>query len=266
MKKFCWTLLLLPLLLMTAASGQPPTRRVANQTFTTGEHLAYRVHYGFVDGGEATIGVGNKVHMINDRPCYKIEVEGRTTGAVRMLYKVRDVWGSYVDTAAFLPHVAYRNIQENNYRKEETTYFDQAHRQARIVDERRQEEKTMDTDHQVLDLVSGAFYLRLQPFGRMKEGDTFRMKGLFEDEIYDMKIRYLGKEKIRTRFGKIQTLRLQPILPDNGLFDGENAIDIYLSDDANKVPVKIRANMVVGALEIDLKGYRGLKHESSFEK
>ncbi|MGB3618093.1 MAG: DUF3108 domain-containing protein [Catalinimonas sp.] len=263
-----FALLLLPALLIVAVAWQlndPPPAAQKN-SFAIGEKLIYRVHYGFMEGGEAVIAVSDKVHEVNQRPCYKIEVQGRTTGAVRVFYKVRDVWGSYVDTSVFMPHRAYRKIQENNYRKDEVTYFDQAAGEARVVDEDRNQEKVMKTPRRALDLVSGAFYLRTLNYDRMRRGDTVRVQGVFEDKLYDMSIRYLGRERIKTRFGQVKTVHLQPILPDNSLFDGENAIDIYVTDDDNKVPVKIRANMVVGAVEIDLKDFNGLKHASIMEQ
>ncbi|WP_176955889.1 DUF3108 domain-containing protein [Catalinimonas alkaloidigena] len=253
------------ILISTAAfTDRGQLRRLPNTSFQPGERLDYRVHYGIFDGGEATIETSPRVHLINDRPCYKIEVKGRTTGMVRIAYKVRDVWGSYVDTAAFVPHRFYRRIEENNYRKYETTYVDHFREEARIVDERKNEEKLMQIPKEVLDMVSGSFYMRLLDYENMKQGQTIKVSGIFEDHLYHLSIIYQGKEQIKTEFGKIKCIRLTPELPENSLFNGENAIDVYISDDQNHVPVKIRANMFVGALEIDLKEYRNLRHHSPF--
>jgi hypothetical protein len=100
----------------------------------------------------------------------------------------------------------------------------------------------------------------------MKVGDTIKLKAFFEDKLYDFKIKYLGKVKLNTKFGSIQSIKLTPIMPDNDLFDGENSIRVYLSDDKNKVPLKIQADMFVGAVEVDLKSYSGLRHTINFKK
>ena len=81
-----------------------------------------------------------------------------------------------------------------------------------------------------------------------------------------MKIKYKGKEEIKTDFGKINAIRLAPMMPENGLFEGENSIRLWLSDDKNRLPLKIQADMFVGAVEIDLKGYKNLKYPINFKK
>src|SRR5690606_33816164 len=99
-------------------------RSVVNNSFTTGEELKYRVHYGFINAGTATMKIDNKIHMINGRPTYKVDVFGKSTGVFDVFTKIRDNWGAYIDTAAILPHRGYRNIEEGKYRKYEVTDFD----------------------------------------------------------------------------------------------------------------------------------------------
>ena len=48
-------------------------------------------------------------------------------------------------------------------------------------------------------------------------------------------------------------------MPKNGLFDGENSIRLWMSDDAIRIPVKVRAELFVGAVELDITSYQGTK-------
>ena len=49
-------------------------------------------------------------------------------------------------------------------------------------------------------------------------------------------------------------------MPENKLFNGQDAIKVWLSDDEDKIPLKVKAEMFIGAIEIDIKKYqRGRK-------
>ena len=60
---------------------------------------------------------------------------------------------------------------------------------------------------------------------------------------------------MKTKLGTIRAIVLSPIMPENGLFDGENSIKVWISDDQNKVPLKVKAQMFVGAVEVDIQAY-----------
>lgn len=116
------------------------------------------------------------------------------------------------------------------------------------------------------DMVSAYYNLRLQDYNILKSGDTLFLKGILEDQIYDFKIRYMGKYWLKTKYGHIRTFLLKPVMPYNSLFAGENAISLWISDDANKIPLKCKADLVVGAVELDLKAMANLKHPLQFKK
>jgi hypothetical protein len=243
--------------------GNDSYRRVINQSFTTGEVLEYRVHYGIINAGEATIDVSPSLYKINNRVCYKVNVFGRTTGVFDWTLRIRDTWRSYIDTAAFVPQRFYINIQEGRYRKEETVYFDHTKHTVQSV-EVNSDTKEFKIPPNVQDIVSGYYYLRTIDFDQLKEGTVINVDAFFDDEFYDFKIKYLGKEEIKTKFGKINTVVITPIMPTNSLFKGENPIRVWISDDTNKVPLKVEADMVVGAVAMDLKGYKGLRKDLTF--
>src|SRR5687767_6071060 len=83
--------------------GDAPYRHVRNESFTSGELLEYRVHYGFVNIGEGKIEVSPGLVQVNNRVCYQVSVFGRTSGSFAVAYKVRNTWRSLIDTSAILP-------------------------------------------------------------------------------------------------------------------------------------------------------------------
>lgn len=252
-------ILLLPFIL-AGASGTQSYRHLPSDAFGAGERITYRVHYGFVTAGEAELLIDNKLHTINDRPSYRIELRGRTTGLADKLYGVNNNWGTYLDTAAVVPHRFYRHIKEGNYRKNEVVHFKQLNQKAvvSILSKDNQEIKTTDAytvPANVQDLVSGYYYLRTLNYKILKPGEVVSVEAFFDKEVYDMKVRFLGREKVKTELGKQNALVLSPILPENSLFKGEGAVKIWLSDDRHKIPLKIRANMFIGAVEVDIQKF-----------
>jgi hypothetical protein len=255
------------LILLAVACGfisKDSYRYIHNNSFTAGELLEFRVHYGFLNVGEAVVDVSPTLYRVNNRICYKVNVFGKTSGTFELGYKVRDTWRSYIDTSALVPQKFYTNIQENKYRKEETVFFDHLKKVVRS-EEKDQETKEFTIPNNVQDLISGYYYLRTLDFNRFADGDTIAVKAFFDDEFYDFKVLFRGRSEVKTKFGKIKCLRITPVMPRNQLFKDES-ISVYISDDKNKIPVKIEAEMsfLPGVIELELKKHKGLKNEIHF--
>ncbi|MFT5914146.1 MAG: hypothetical protein ACJAWV_000142 [Flammeovirgaceae bacterium] len=236
--------------------------------FSRGEKLTYLAHYGFINAGRATVKMDKNIYYRQGRPCYKVDVDGWTVGMFAWGVKVKDKWRSYIDTSAVIPHEFYRNISENKYKLTETTYFNQKAKKARVKQTKKgkKSEKLFTVPQYAQDLVSGYYYLRTLDFSSMKKGDKVTVKGFFEDESFDLEVEFLGRETVKTKVGKIKAFKMRPIMPDNEMFDGEDAIEFWVSDDENKVPVKIKAGLFVGAVEVELTSYSGLKAEFNWDK
>jgi hypothetical protein len=91
------------------------------------------------------------------------------------------------------------------------------------------------------------------------------MKGIFENKTYDFHILYLGKERVKTRFGKAAAFVISPIMPSNSLFRGKYPIKMWISDDPNRIPLKIEAELLLGSVELDIEQYQNLKHPIRFD-
>ena len=239
---------------------------VKNTSFGKGEVIDYRVNFGIFTVGHARTKVDKKIHKIHDRPCYKIDGYGSTSGLISWLSKVDDQWGAYVDTASLITHVSYRKIKEGHFRKDEVVTFDQESQKAEVKVKNKKtgvydDIKYYPVQENVRDIVAGFTYLRVIDLRRTKKGDTLAISGFFEDASYKLKIIYDGKEKISSDVGKVICHRLIPIVPDNKLFDGDNSITVWLSDDQNQVPVKIQAKMFIGSTGLELVEFRGLRNQ-----
>ena len=254
-----------PLLLLMAFSPQAPYRSITNYSFDVGEKLEYRVHYGLLNAATATMVVSDKIQYRNNRPCYKVDVYGKSVGVFDLITRINDNWGTYIDTAAIIPHRFYRNIEEGRYRKYEIVDFDHQIDEATTItlDKKTKEPRTTTkakVPDNVQDMVSGYYFMRTLDFSKMTKGQVITVDAFFDEERFDFKIRYMGRQSLRTKLGRFNTIVLQPIMPENSLFKWEDAIKVWLSDDINKIPLKIKASLFVGAVEIDIKRIIGARN------
>lgn len=270
-RNLLWVLLFTTLAALTPGDRNDVYLPVLNESFTRGETIEFKMTYGIFTVGKGSAHIHPNYFRLNERPCFKVDVYGKTVGMVDWVADVDDQWGAYIDTAALVPHMFYRKIREGRYRKDEQTYFDHENRKIRVkvADKKTGQFKdpvVFDAPPNVRDMIGGFLYLRVMDFSNLHENDTVVVKGFFEDEFYALKIIYKGKKTIKTKLGKIRTLVFKPVMPKNKLFDGENSITAYFSDDKNRIPVKIDAEMFIGSAGVELTGYSGLRNPLAITK
>ncbi len=254
------------LIFSTLGMNTQKERRIKQTSFAAGEHIEYRVHYGIINAAEATVDVEQKIHSVSGKPCYKVTAFARTTGVTDWVSKVRDTWISYIDTTAILPLMFYMKKQEGNYKTEDKIIFDHTNNLAKSYElDDDHERKTYKVPDNIQDIVSGYYFLRTIDFDKVKVGDFVLIKAFFEGEVYDMRMRYKGKEVIKTKFGKMNTYKICPTLPKNNFFENEEAVVIWASDDENKIPLKIQIELKIGSIAMDIKKYSGVRHPLKFK-
>lgn len=255
------------LLSLTAFSFFQENNKIVDSTnLVKGEHIEYRVHYGFVNAAEAVVDVDDKFQMANGRPCYKVVVNGRTTGVTDWVTRVRDTWASHIDSEKIMPHQFYMKKQEGNYKAEEKVIFDHQQNVAKtfeLIDDK--EKKTLSIPDGIQDVVSSYYYVRAMDFNKTKPGESYPLSFFFDNKIYNMRLKFKGKETIKTKFGKIETYKIIPMLPKNNFFVDEESVIIWVSNDANKIPIRVEIGLKIGALALDLRSYSGLKQDLKFD-
>ena len=229
--------------------------------FSIGEQMEYKVHYGFVNAAEAVMKIKPHYEKIQGNECYGIVIEGRTVGMFSLFMRIRDEFGTYIDKDLIVPRKFYRKIEENKYRKHEIVDFDIENKKATVnnYDDEKEQWKTpeeFETYKNAQDLVSGYYYLRTLDFDQYAKGDTIDIKVFFDDESSNFQLIYLGRESVKTKIGKYNSIVISPIMPENKLFDGRDAVKVWISDDRDKIPLKVKAKMFIGAVEIDIKKYK----------
>ncbi|PIQ49897.1 MAG: ATP-dependent exodnase (exonuclease V) alpha subunit - helicase superfamily I member [Cytophagales bacterium CG12_big_fil_rev_8_21_14_0_65_40_12] len=233
--------------------------------FQAGEQVELKATVGFIKAAEATLQVSDVIYSLNNKPTYKIDVYARTAGMFDLFSSVRDNWGSYFDTAQFVPHQFYRYISEGRFRKNEILYFDQKNNQVTVAKLDKETRKLKERkDHSIAaemqDMVSGYYYLRAIDFDKIKVGEVITINTFFDDKEKPFSIKFMGRETIKTKLGNINALVLIPLMKKDSLFEEDNTLKVWLSDDLNKIPLKFQAKIFVGYLEVDVKNVKNLRH------
>lgn len=116
--------------------------------------------------------------------------------------------------------------------------------------------------------MTALYHFRNDPkMNNLKANEEVNLDMIFDDdEIFKFRLRFLGKERINTKFGDINTLIFRPLVQDGRVFKEQESLTLWVSDDANKIPVKVRASLRVGSLVGELIDYNGLKHATELKK
>ena len=243
-------------------------KQVRNDSFRRGEVIEFKMNYGVFTVGRGSAQIHSNYFKLNDRSCFKIDVHGRTVGMVDWVADVDDHWGAYIDTVALVPHQFYRRIREGKYKKDEWTNFDHEKQkiEVKVLDNKTgklKEPKYFDAPRHVRDMIGGFLFLRTMDLSNIQPNDTIVVNGFFEDSFYSLKIIYKGKDVVKTKVGKFRAIKFVPIMPKNKVFDGENSVTAWFTDDRNRIPIKINAEMFIGSAGVELTGYSGLRNPVS---
>ncbi len=82
----------------------------------------------------------------------------------------------------------------------------------------------------------------------------------FDSENYEFKMSFLGFETINTKFGKIKCIKLRPFVQSGRVFKEKESLTLWISADKNKIPLRIKADLVIGSIRADLDAFSGLNH------
>lgn len=234
------------------------------KAFGDGEFFRFRVHYGLLTAGYAELSVKSK--KLNGKPVYHIKGEGRTRGVSRLFFKVEDVYETYIDKSNNLPQRFVRDIYEGGYTKDVILNFDHPNQTVLVNDRKHKTEEIFDIKKETQDLLSSFYYLRNNiDRSSLVEGEDMDINIFFDKENYTMRLKFLGREVLRTPFGRVSTLMFRPYVQSGRVFKERESLTIWISDDENKIPLLIQADLAVGSLKATLTEYKNLQNELQTE-
>jgi len=232
--------------------------KVKNGAFRPGEKLTYRLSYGAFDAGEAVLTVEETTKMVQGRKLWKMRGIGKTISAFEWFYKVNDRYESYMDAEGMFPWLFVRRVDEGGYLINQDYAF---YQHKNLVDNG--EGKKFNIPDFCQDMISAFYYARTLDFSKAKKGDIFSVNIFLDDELFETKIKYQGKEEIKIRKGKYRCHKFSPLVEKGRVFSSEEDLTVWITDDGNKIPILAKANLKVGSIKMHLVGWEGLANPMS---
>ncbi len=232
------------------------TCKIKNSAFKADEEVKMKVFYNslgmYIGAGEAVF--TSSLERYNGKPVYHFTGTGSTYSFFDNFFKVRDKYESYVDTASLLPAKFVRNVDEGGYKKYNNVSFNQDANKAISTN------GVFDVPNCVQDVVSMVYYVRNIDFDKYKVNDKILFDMFLDDEVFHMYIRYMGKETIKTRYGKFNAIKIKPLLLKGTIFEGGEKMTAWLSDDPNHLLLRAESPIAVGSIKVDMMSYKNLRH------
>jgi hypothetical protein len=184
------------------------------------------------------------------------------------IFKLVDIYESYIDPATELPVKSIRNIREGRYRNYNEVLFDHKTRKDSTI-LKSDLTGTHIAPPQIHDILSCFYFFRnrILPYrDTLKKGEIITIMTWFCDELYPIRLKYIGTDDVKTKAGKIRCYRFNPVTETGRLFKTEEDVSFWFSADKNFLPVKIRFDIFVGAFTVETISYDGLAYPFTIEK
>ncbi len=251
----------LPLLL--AFSGQAGAGQASEvaRLLREGERLTYDVTWMGIKAGEATLEARGAI-VANGQPAYRLVTTARSAPVLSKIYRVEDRTES---TLVLDPMRALRfekHLREGRYRHSSQTVFDHANgvatfryldfsRVPRGVTRLEEAERYGTYVEQELPLTPGAldelsvlYYVRTLP---LTPGGSVHARVFASRKNWELEVKVLGRERLETVLGRRETLAVEPLLKYEGIFQRKGRMIVWLTDDAERIPVRMTSQIVIGS-------------------
>lgn len=257
LKPFLPAILIIILASFTPTGSAPSSDfcGVKNTAFKAGEVVTMNVYYtlgAYIGAGEATF--TTTLERFNGKIVYHHVAEGKSYPFFDNFFRVRDRYESYVDTATLLPLKFIRNVDEGGHKIYNNVTFNQNTNTAVSTN------GVFKIGDCMQDVVSSMYYARNINFNKYKPGDKIPFDMFLDDEIYHLYIRYMGKEKIKTKYGKFNAIKFKPLLLKGSIFKGGEKMTAWVSDDPNRLLLRVESPISVGSVKVDMMSYKNLRY------
>ena len=237
--------------------------------FQAGEKANFYIYYNL---GPIWLHAGNvdftvKERMEGNDALFDLKLAGKSTKSFDKFYCIRDTYSVTTRQEGLLP-LYYREVKhEDSYFCDNRYVFDwkETAKDSNVYFEFRKKDRvrldTISVEPGVLDLITTCYRIRSVDMSKVKKGQTIPFKLVMDSKIYDLSLKYCGEESIKLRNKKkYKALKFVPQLVTGGIFEDDNAMSIYVSNDDNHVPLYVEAKIKVGYVKVMLNDIQNAKY------
>jgi hypothetical protein len=224
--------------------SSPPPRLEA---FKPGERLVYTISWFKIPAGTTVMEVGEGPQN-QGRPAYRLVTTAKTNSVVSAFYPVDSRVESLMDATELVPQRLLFRRREGKRKNDFDVTFNHAEHKVYSIKDGVAE--TFPLPDGAQDGLSCLYFLRSLP--SLTPGTSVFMNVHHDRKNYRLEIRIEGVEKMMSPWGEVETLSILAVMPFKGIFLNEGNIRVWVTNDARRIPVLMRAKVVVGAVTATL--------------
>jgi hypothetical protein len=229
---------------------------VRNTSFKDGEKLTFRVFYnmGFVWINAGNVHFTTNLEELNGKKVYHITGAGKTAKSYEWVYKVRDKYETFIEKETMLPVKFLRNVNEGGFKiRQDVTMNHNKHLAT-------SNEKAYTIPKCTQDVLSAIFFARNIDYSKYEPGDKIPFNMFLDDKVYSLYIKFVGKEKVVTKMGVFNAIKIVPLLIEGTIFKGGEKMTVWVTDDENHLPLRIESPILAGSIKVDLIDFENLRN------
>ena len=217
--------------------------------FTVGERLTYSLSWGKIPAGTAVLEVSGR-QTLSGSSVIKLLHTARSNDFISAFYPVNNRVESLVDEQAMIPYRLIFKRREGKRKNDIEVLFDQTAHRATVTKDGQTE--TVPVPPRVQDSLSCLYLFRT--LSAAKIGSSTEIDVHHDNKNYHLQLRIEGYERVKGPLGEFDTVRVLAVMPFKGLFLNEGNIRVWLTNDAARIPVLMRAKVIIGSISATLTG------------
>ena len=249
-------LIVLFILVPTPAGAQNDFCSARNTSFKEGEKLVFRVYYNlnfvWINAGNVHFNVASE--EMNNHKVYHITGDGKTARTYEWFFKVKDRYETYIDKETMLPLRFVRDVTEGAIKIDQDITFNHKRGFANSNN------KTYTIPRCTQDVLSAIYYARNIDYNKYHPGDKIPFDMFLDDKVYNLYIKYIGKEVVKTKMGTYSAIKIAPLLIEGTIFSGGEKMTVWVSDDEDHLPLRVESPIAVGSIKVDLMEFENLRN------
>jgi len=226
-----------------------------------GETLVFDVTWMGIKAGQATLEARGVVQL-NGGKAYHLVTTAQSAPFISKFFRVDDRSDSYLALSPLRSLQFDKQLREGNYRHNSQTAFDHDAKVAAFryldfgpvpkgVTRLEEAEKYTKYVHQefplnpgALDELSVLYFVRTLP---LAEGRTVTAKVFASKKNWDLEVRVVRRETLDTVLGSRETFLVEPLLKFEGIFQQKGRVLVWLTQDAERIPVLMKSEIKIGS-------------------
>ena len=236
---------ILPGPLLARAAQEPPS----DGTIQVGERLTYEISWLNILAGTAVMEVARDGNPV-ERKQARLVTTAQSRPAITKFFPVDNRIESEFDLGALLPqHMVFHRHEGKKKEDIEYTFH---HTDGTVTATKAGTTETLPILPNTQDLISCLYYVR--SVMQMKPGNSLTLNIHHDKKNRTVEVRVEEIESVEGVWGKVDAARVLVVMPFQGLFLNQGNIRVWFTTDGRKIPVRMKAKVIIGSIVADLVG------------